>query len=133
MTLKLKTYHHHTELEQVFTTDSNSSGYFTRYGPVTEVLQDSDDESVIGRQGDRINIQFDTGDLSEVPDNMERDYFLIVSCWFKVDGLPYLDFNVEPLPFHSMSAFPYADSENYPYMDHKDYLNLFNTRALNLP
>ena len=64
---------------------------------------------------------------------MERDYFLIVSCWFKVDGLPYLEFKVDLLLFHSMSAFPYPDSETYPYAIHLDYLNSYKTRRINLP
>lgn len=123
----------YAELEQVFTTDSNSSGYFTRYGPVTELLKNPDDEYAIGRQGDRINVQFNTDDLPEVEENMERDYFLIVSCWFKVDGLPYLEFKVDPLPFHSMSAFLYPDSETYPYDIHLDYMNSYNTRRITLP
>ncbi len=123
----------YVELEKVFDTDSNSSGYFTRYGPVTNLLMNADDEYIIGRQGDRIAIQFDTDLLSPVSENMERDYFLVVSCWFKVDGLPYLEFKVDPLPFHSMSAFPYSKSETYPYDDHMDYINEYNTRDINLP
>ena len=123
----------HAELEQLFSTNSNSSGYFTRYGTITELLQAPDDEYIIGRQGDRISVQFNADKLSSVAENMERDYFLIVSCWFKVDGLPYLDFKVDPLPFHSMSAFPYPISETYPYDSHQDYINEYNTREINKP
>jgi hypothetical protein len=122
----------YAELEKVFETDSNSSGYFTRYGHVTDLLLDADDEYVIGRQGDRIAIQFNTNVISPVAEKMERDYFLIVSCWFKVDGLPYLEFKVDPLPFHSMSAFSYSESEAYPYDDHLDYFNEYNTRSINI-
>ena len=123
----------YAELEQLFSTNSNSSGYFTRYGTVTELLLAPDDEYIIGRQGDRISIQFNADKVSSVAENMERDYFLIVSCWFKVDGLPYLDFTVDPLPFHSMSAFPYPISETYPHDTHQDYINEYNTREINKP
>lgn len=123
----------YSKLEKVFNTNSNSSGYFTKYGSVTELLQIGDNKYVIGRQGDRIAIQFNASDLSPVAEGMERDYFLIVSCWFKVDGLPYLDFKVDPLPFYSMSAFPYPENETYPFEENIDYLDKYNTRGINIP
>jgi hypothetical protein len=64
---------------------------------------------------------------------MERDYFLIVSCWFKdpPGGWGYMfDFTVDPLPFIAMSGFPYTSAESYPYdSEHLAYLRLYNTRV----
>ncbi len=117
---------------QAFTTNSTSTGNFTRYGDVTELMQYADDKYVIGRQGDEIHILFPT-DIDSVPENMERDYFLFASVWFKVDGLPYLSFTVDPLPFHGMSSFPYPPTESYPYGDLLDYLLEYNTRTLTAP
>jgi hypothetical protein len=124
----------YAELTQVAQTNSKSSGNFTRYGNVTELLQAADDEFVIGRQGDSIALQFDIDTIRPVPAGMERDYFVFVSCWFKVDGLPYLPFTVDQLPFHAMSCFPYDPAaENYPYYAHMSYLSTYNIRAINVP
>lgn len=122
------------DFTQFFETASASSGNFTRYGDVTGLVRDADDEFVIGRQGDRITLKFRAADLGPVPEGMERDYFVFVSCWFKVSGLPYLDFTVDPLPFHAMSCFPYDPAtENYPFDAHLSYLLEYNTRAINVP
>ncbi|MCW4014781.1 MAG: hypothetical protein NWF06_00245 [Candidatus Bathyarchaeota archaeon] len=118
-------------LSQAFTTNSTSTGNFTRYGDVTELLLDADNEFVIMRQGDEITIQFST-DLPPVPENMERDYFLVASVWFKVDGLFYVDFTVDPLPFHEMTCFPYTEPESYPE-DLQSYLQEYNTRVIESP
>jgi hypothetical protein len=120
-------------LTQIRQTNSNSSGNFTRYGDITALLQAADDEYVIGRQGDSVALQFNTAAIAPVPAGMERDYFFFVSCWFKVDGLPYLPFTVDDLPFHNMSAFPYPATESYPYSAHWGYLAEYNTRTINVP
>jgi hypothetical protein len=122
----------HADFSQAFITNSTSTGNFTRYGDVTELLQYADNKYVIGRQGDEINILFPT-DLDPVPENMERDFFIFASVWFKVDGLPYLSFTVEPLPFHGMSSFPYPLTESYPYTELLAYLLEYNTRTITAP
>ena len=124
-------------LTQAFTTNSTSTGNFTRYGDVTELMKYADDMYVITRQGDEITILF-SADLPPVPEGMERDYFLFASVWFKVDGLPYLPYTVDtpesPLPFHGMSCFPYLEPESYPYdADHLSYLSEYNTRTITIP
>ncbi len=120
-------------LSQAFTTNSNSTGNFTRYGDVTELLTGADDKFVIIRQGDEISILF-PADLAPVPEGMERDYFLFASVWFKVDGVFYVDFTVDQLPFHDMICFPYTDTESYPYdTEHLDYLAEYNTRVIESP
>ncbi|PVX23936.1 MAG: hypothetical protein CW691_09085 [Candidatus Bathyarchaeum sp.] len=121
-------------LTQVFTTNSTSSGNFTRYGDVTELMTTTDDKSVIMRQGDEITILFPEDSVS-VAEGMERDYFLVASVWFKVDGLFYVSFTVDPMPFHDMSCFPYdLETESYPYdQSHLDYLEEYNTRVIAAP
>ena len=120
----------YADLYQVLGTTSTSTGNFTRYGDVTLLMLEADDKFVIGRQGDEVSLKFPT-DEGPVPEGMERDYFLFVSCWFKVDGLPYLGFTVEPLPFHNMSCFPYLSTESYPYdRDHLNYLLEYNIRTI---
>ena len=123
----------HSVLTQVFSTSSTSTGNFTKYGEVTQLMLEADNKFVIGRQGDEVSLKFHAN-LESVPESMERDYFLIVSCWFKVDGLPYLGFTVDPLPFHDMSCFPYPPTESYPYdEDHLNFLRQYNTREIELP
>ncbi|MEM0252996.1 MAG: CARDB domain-containing protein [Candidatus Bathyarchaeia archaeon] len=117
-------------LMQAFPTNSTSSGNFTKYGEVTELVLEADDMFVIGRQGDMLQVLFPI-DLPPVPVGMKRSYFIFVSCWFKVKGLPYLSFTVDPLPFHGMSSFPYPPTESYPYDEaHLEYLRTYNTRSI---
>ena len=123
-----------TSLTQAFPTNSTSTGNFTRYGDVTELLQDADNKYVIMRQGDQISFLF-SADLPPVPEGMERDYFLFASVWFKVDGLPYVQFTVDPLPFQEMTCFPYdTEMESYPYdAAHLAYITEYNTRVVESP
>ena len=118
------------DLTQASVPNSTSTGAFTRYGDVTALLQSADDEFVIGRQGDVVSIQFPT-DLPPVPKGWVRDYFVVANCWFKGEGLPYVPFTVDPLPFQAMTSFPYPSNEAYPYdAEHLAYLQTYNTRII---
>jgi hypothetical protein len=118
-------------LNQLFITNSTSTGNFTRYGNVTGLLLNPDDMYVIGRQGDSVSIEFPV-DTNPVPQGMTRDYFIVASVWFKGNGLPYLPFTVGPLPFQNMSSYPYPQTENYRYdPQHLAYLTDYNSRTIN--
>jgi len=122
----------YAEFRELFETYSTSTGNFTRYGDVTELLLEADDEFVIGRRGNEVHLLF-SANTEPVPEGMERDYFLVVSCWFKLPGLPYLPYTVDPLPFHAMSSYPYPDTESYPYdEDHLRYILEYNTRTITI-
>jgi hypothetical protein len=118
-------------------TASTASGSFTRYGDVTQLLLDADDMFVIGMQGDKVSLKFPTADLPPLEDGMERDVFLFVACWFKDPPGNWgygFEFTVYPLPFRSMSGFPYPSTESYPYdSEHLAYLLEYNTRVINVP
>ena len=118
-------------------TNSSSSGYFTKYGNVTELLIDADDMYVIGRQGDNVTLKFPTTSLPLLEDDEERSVFLFVASWFKdpLGNWGYgFDFTVDPLPFRNMSGFPYPDTESYPTTEeYIQYLQEWNTRAINIP
>jgi hypothetical protein len=120
-------------LGQWFSSKSNSTGNFTKYGDVTSLLLEADDEFVIGRQGDAVTLQFPTNNLAAPAAGMERDIFFFVSCWFKDEygnwGFGF-GFSVEPLPFQTMSGFPYNPPESYPLSLHQDYLDEWNTREI---
>ncbi len=121
-------------LSQFCSTNSTSSGNFTRYGNVTALLQSADDMYVIGRQGDEVTIDFSASNLTAVPAGMERDYFLFVACWFKDPPGQWgygFTFTVAPMPFMAMSGFPYTTAESYPYdATHLAYLSQYNTRYI---
>jgi hypothetical protein len=121
-------------LSQYCSTNSTSSGNFTRYGDVTALLQSADDMYVVGRQGDEVTINFSVGNLTAVPAGMERDYFLFVACWFKDQPGQWgygFTFTVAPMPFMAMSGFPYTTAESYPYdATHLAYLSQYNTRYI---
>jgi hypothetical protein len=126
-------------LRQDFAVNSLSSGSFTRYGDVTSLLLNEDDEFVIGRQGDSVALQFPTSNLAAPAPGIVRDYFFFVACWFKVEyanygfGPSHQGFTVDPLPFHNMTGFPYTlATEGYPSDEvHAVYLRDYNTRVTN--
>ncbi len=117
-------------LQQVYTTSSNSSGAFTKYGDVTALVLSADDKMVIGREGDGVQLKF-PANLAPVAPGMERDYFLVASVWFKGNGLSYVPFTVNSMPFQSMTSYPYPTNETYPYdATHLTYLKEYNTRVM---
>jgi hypothetical protein len=123
----------YANLQQGYTSESNSSGAFTRYGDVLSLLQSADDKFVVGREGDVVSLQFPV-DTTPVPKGMVRDYYVIASCWFKGKGLSYVPFSVDPLPFQAMTSFPYPANQSYPYdAAHKAYLQAYNMRIINSP
>jgi hypothetical protein len=119
---------------QFWKTLSVSTGAFTRYGDVTTLLQDTDDMFIIGRQGDQVNLQFYSGNFPDLAKDIERDYFFIVTCWFKDPPGAWgygFTYTVEPLPFLNMTGFPYTNNESYPYdAAHTAYINEYNTRII---
>lgn len=125
-------------LSQSFVSVSDSSGNFTKYGDVTQLLLKEDDKFVIGRQGDMISLRFPAYNLETPAAGMKRDYFFFVAAWFKVRyanygfGPDHNGFTVDPLPFHNMSGFPYPlENETYPFdSDHLSYLREWNTRTI---
>jgi len=124
-------------LYQVFSSPSAASGKFTRYGDVAQLLLNADDMFVIGRQGDAVSLLFPAENLAPPAEGMERTFFLFVADWFKDEygnwGYGF-DFTVDPLPFRSMSGFPYPLSESYPYDEaHLKYLQEYNTREMKAP
>ena len=123
--------------QQMFTSPSSSTGDFTRYGDVTQLVLEEDNMFVIGRQGDQVSLRFPTASLSPLESGMERDYFIFVACWFKdpPGGWGYgFEYTVDPLPFRNMSGFPYLAAESYPYDEaHLQYLREYNTRVVKAP
>jgi hypothetical protein len=114
-----------------------ATGNFTKYGNVNQLVLNQDDEFVIGRQGDAVSLQFSTGNLPTPASGMERDYFFNDACWFKDENGNWgfgFGFTVDPLPFQTMSGFPYPLTESYPNnTEHQNYLQQWNNRIVNPP
>jgi tetratricopeptide (TPR) repeat protein len=105
-------------------------GNYTRYGTVTDLLAEIDDRMVVMGSGDEVTLLFDPHDLPLLPARWRRDFLLFVDGWAK-DGDANTAFSqsVMPLPFHSMSRYPYRATEIYPRdAAHLRYLREYITR-----
>jgi tetratricopeptide (TPR) repeat protein len=106
-----------------------TSGLYTRYGDVRELLQDVDDRLAILGSGDEIRLKF-AGAMAPPQQGWARDFLLKVDGWAK-DRDPNTAFStsVEPLPFHAMSRYPYPAGERFPDdKQHRRYREEYNTR-----
>jgi hypothetical protein len=105
------------------------SGRFTRYGDVTELLQDEDDLQVIFGSGDELSVAFDVPKTAP-REGWKRDFLLYNVGWDKDNDLNVVTSQeVEPLPFQAMSGYPYRADEQYPDTPrHREYLRKYQTR-----
>ena len=108
------------------------TGSYTRFGDVLPLLLEADDMYVIKNAGDETTIEFDASSLPDLPQGWKRDFLIHSVGWVK-DG----DLNtahgqeVDPLPFHGMSSYPYGAKEAYPAdAEHMNYLKEYNTRRV---
>ncbi len=107
-----------------------TGGMYTRYGDVRELVTSIDDRLLIMGSGDEVVLRYPSTDLPSVPAGWKRDFLLFVDGWAKdADANTAYSQSVEPLPFHSMSAYPYGKHEHYPDDPaHRDYLRRYQTR-----
>jgi tetratricopeptide (TPR) repeat protein len=107
-----------------------TSGLYTRYGDVRELIGEVDDRLVIMGSGDELRLLFDASSLAPPPPGWTRDFLLKVDGWAK-DRDPNTAFSqtVEPIPFHEMSRYPYPATEHFPQdPNHLRYRHDYNTR-----
>ncbi len=110
-------------------------GYYTRYGEVTELLEKADDCYVIMGRGEELTLRFSADAFGPIRKGRQRSFILKTDSFCKDMDLysAYPD-TVEPLPFHSMSNYPYGRNEKYPDDEkHREYQKLFNTRRIESP
>ena len=105
-------------------------GDYTRYGAVGPLLTEVDDRYVIMGSGDALTLRFDASELPPVPEGHVRDYLVFLDGWAKDrDHNTYEALEVEPLPFHAMSGYPYPDTESFPDTpEHRAWRAEWNTR-----
>ncbi len=105
-------------------------GLYTRHGDVTPLLAEADDMYAILATGDECTVSFRADRLPPLPSGHARTYFVVFDGWAK-DGDPNTAHStqVEPLPFHGMSGYPYRADEAYPDDPaHAAYRAEWNTR-----
>jgi hypothetical protein len=61
---------------------------------------------------------------------MRRDYLLFLDGWAKDRDLNTVEaLEVEPLPFHAMTGYPYGPDESFPGdREHRAWRDEWNTR-----
>ena len=109
---------------------NQTPGLYTRYGDVRPLVHSIDDQLVIMGAGDELKLSYDGRSLPPLAAGWTRDFLLLVDGWAK-DGDANTAYSqtVEPLPFHSMSRYPYPASEHYPDdAAHRAYRARYNTR-----
>jgi len=112
-----------------------TAGNYTRYGAVEKLLAEVDDRMVILGSGDEVQLRFRAAGLPQLPVGWKRDFLLLVDGWAKdADANTAFSQSVLPLPFHSMSRYPYPAAEHFPDdAEHTQYQREYNTRpALHL-
>jgi hypothetical protein len=107
-------------------------GRYTREGDVRPLLLKSDDMFVIAKPGDEIALAFDAAAVSALPDGWTRTFLLLADGFSKeMDINSASPDEVDPLPFHAMTAYPYHAPEHYPDTpDHQHYQEHYNNRVV---
>jgi len=105
-------------------------GMYTRYGDCLPLVQAVDDMFVILGAGDALTLRFDAHGVPEPKPGFVRDYLVFLDGWAKDrDPNTLQALEVEPLPFHAMSGYPYRADERFPDDDaHRAWREQWNTR-----
>jgi len=105
-------------------------GMYTRFGDCLELVGAIDDRFVILGSGDALALAFDARELPPLREGHVRDYLLFLDGWAKDRDPNTLEaLEVEPLPFHGMSGYPYGPGERFPAGEaHQDWRREWNTR-----
>jgi len=104
-------------------------GHYTRYGAVEELLASADDRFAIMGPGDEIALRF-SAVFPALPEGWARSFILVSHAYCKdMDLYTATPRTLDPLPFKSMSRYPYPASERPPSAQ-ADYVRAFNTRVV---
>ena len=111
------------------------TGAATRFGDVTPLLDDPDDQYVVMVPGDETTVEFEGKSLTARPPGWTRTFFLYSDGWIKDSDLNTADgTTVGPLPYHAIRSYPYAPGDAYPADSARQrYLREYNTRIIRPP
>jgi hypothetical protein len=120
-------YHRHEEVPLV-----RQAGRLTRFGDVTELLQDPDDRFVIFGPGDDLTVRFAAAALPPLPAGWQRSFVLRTRGYCKDGALSTATgATVEPLPFRNMRTYPPNARESYPSdVLHRNFIRRYLTRVI---
>lgn len=115
---------------QAFPRWDQHPGRYTRLGDVRDLLGAIDDRFVILGSGDALELAFDANALPALPQGYVRDWLVFLDGWAKDRDPNTLEaLEVEPLPFHGMSGYPYGADERFPDdEEHRRWREEWNTR-----
>jgi Tfp pilus assembly protein PilF len=107
-------------------------GRYTRTGDVRELLRAADDFFVVSRPGDALALAFDAGAVPPLPAGWTRTFLLHSVGYSKeMDTNSASPDQAWPLPFRTMTRYPYAAPERYPDTPaHRAYQERWNTRVV---
>ena len=110
------------------------TGAATRYGDVSPLLENADDQYVVMVPGDETTVEFDAPAEAPAP-GWTRDFILYSDGWIKDSDLNTADgTTVGPLPYHAITSYPYARGDSYPADSARQrYLREYNTRIIKRP
>jgi len=108
------------------------AGRYTRCGEVAELLQQADDCYVITGHGEELTLRFPAEAFGPAAKGRRRTFILKTDSFCKdMDLYTACPDTVEPLPFHSMSGYPYGPDEQYPDNEKtRSYRRRYNTRRV---
>ncbi|MFT4537668.1 MAG: hypothetical protein ACI841_001197 [Planctomycetota bacterium] len=105
-------------------------GLYTKLGDCLPLVMEVEDQYVIMGSGDALEVQFDASELPPLAEGFVRDYLVFMDGWAKDrDPNTVEALEVEPLPFHGMSGYPYREDEGFPDTpEHRAWRREWNTR-----
>jgi tetratricopeptide (TPR) repeat protein len=104
-------------------------GLATRYGPVKDLVTESDDLLAVLVPGDGLLLEFDCG--PPVPADGGWTYFLRVAGWAKESGFHNrTGRTVEPLPFRAMGSYPEGARRPPRTATYDEYLRTYQRRKV---
>jgi len=94
------------------------AGRFTRPGDVRSLLSRTDDQFVVSKPGDEIELEFDARDDASLPRGWTRTFLLVADGFSKeMDINSASPDTVEPLPYHGMKAYPRSFAPRLPRIE----------------
>ncbi len=90
-------------------------GMYTRFGDTLPLVTEVDDLLCVLGAGDALTLRFDASGVPPLKEGWRRDYLVFFDGWAKDRDPNTIEaLNVEPLPFHGMSGYPYGPDESFP-------------------
>jgi hypothetical protein len=110
-------------------------GRYTREGDVQALLTHVDDQFVIMQPGDEIAVSFDATRAGRAPAGWTHTFLLFADGYSKeMDINSASPDQVEPLPYHGMTRYPYAAPDHFPDTPAlRRYRARYNTRIVVRP